>query len=520
MPQDYVREAFKRSLNPERQWWRITVFQKITEDAPNAPGPSKELRRSTREQRVRPKERHFLVGEPFFRLPATPSVFDIGTRGYVAFDTQDKTLVYLKDQWRIDYDEKIEGDVIRTLNSKGVGHVPTLVCHGDIRDEDGEVQTSSNQIYWNTEENVEYYEDVPMMIHYRLVQKEVPCPLKDFGRSYDLVKIVSDCLQGHQEAVEKVGILHRDVSERNVMCIPIEKTGPDGETHTEYKGILCDWSLATDSVPPTSINDDGVVEIKKKEHRTKNQKRTRRDEDSSSISSASSTASSLRMGTWKFMSIRLSDHRMRLPTVQDDLESFFYVLLYEGVRYLSHNSPNVTLFIDENFDQHGDYGGRHVCSGGKRDMIRSNVPIHHGLYTGPLAFRHTDGERAHPLNALVTTLTSWFKAYYDICYDRIELKEHVKPMRSRDIGKYRALRGGTSDEESDTEDNIERQNQMIDKENQRSLAMMEQNRVRVVVLKNHDAMLALFRKALSRTGAWPKSDKVADQLGVKERPPL
>ena len=91
--------------------------------------------------------RSFIVGRPAFRGSGA-----LGgcIRGWVAYDTQDKCLVWLKDTWRpwSDSIEK-EGDVLRRLNAASVEGVPTVVCHGDI-----EGQVTITGLWWESKNPV------------------------------------------------------------------------------------------------------------------------------------------------------------------------------------------------------------------------------------------------------------------------------------------------------------------------------------------------------------------------------
>ncbi|KAG6893425.1 hypothetical protein C0993_001122, partial [Termitomyces sp. T159_Od127] len=64
-------------------------------------------------------------------------------------------------------------------------------------------------------------------------------------------------------------------------------------------------------------------------------------------------------GTWQFMSYLLLSGHHDAHTIQDDMESFFYVMLYFGLRYLQHNYarrvPSLLKYIFdyEDFDKNG-----------------------------------------------------------------------------------------------------------------------------------------------------------------------
>ena len=176
--------------------------------------------------------RKFLVCRPYFRAKGMTGR---GTRGYVALDTQSKSpkFVWLKDAWRAHYALlHKEGDILRQLNDAGVSNIPTLVCHGDIREQttktpefwelvhprevvsiptspassagsskrkrtDSE-STSSSKPKGLTNDETDSREDSPLRrhIHYRIVVMEVCLDLPSFENGRQLVSIIKDSVKG------------------------------------------------------------------------------------------------------------------------------------------------------------------------------------------------------------------------------------------------------------------------------------------------------------------------------------
>ena len=183
-------------------------------------------------------KRHFLVCKPVFHAKG---LIGRGTRGYVALDCDTGRFVWLKDVWRASYLRlEKEGDVLAKLNAAQVSYIPTLVCHGDIRDQttstsqewelknpnpqatrgpshtsddsDVGVPSSSNSKRKRTDDesanapppkvlsgaNDPFREDSPLRIHkhYRLVEEEVAMPLDVFQTGRQLVFIIYQCIFG------------------------------------------------------------------------------------------------------------------------------------------------------------------------------------------------------------------------------------------------------------------------------------------------------------------------------------
>lgn len=71
--------------------------------------------------------RKFLVGVQNFKAFG---MVGRGTRGYPALDWESQEITFLKDTWRLNYDNGMsEGSILEMLNEEGVRYVPTLVCH-------------------------------------------------------------------------------------------------------------------------------------------------------------------------------------------------------------------------------------------------------------------------------------------------------------------------------------------------------------------------------------------------------
>lgn len=110
---DYIREMFANSLT-DPSWPRYKL--RINCD---------------------PEPRDFLVGKP---VSCARGALGRGTRGYIAVDCKTSHFVWLKDAWRMDYEEiEQEGTILQRLNEHvgppRIADVPTLVCHADVPDQ-------------------------------------------------------------------------------------------------------------------------------------------------------------------------------------------------------------------------------------------------------------------------------------------------------------------------------------------------------------------------------------------------
>ncbi|KAF9495163.1 hypothetical protein BDN71DRAFT_1431115 [Pleurotus eryngii] len=221
------------------------------------------------------------------------------TRGYPAIEITNGLLddtkpMFLKEQWRsLALGPEIE--TIRKMNKAGVHYVPTLVCGGDLPN-----QLTKTQ-------------DYASMFDGRIGDKRLDL-------RQHMLRAVGHALQGHKEAYELCGLLHRDVSGGNIL---IQGDGT---------GLLNDWD--------TAVVEKDIQDSPRAHERT---------------------------GTWAFMSIAMLKRERRPHGVCDDLESFLWVILYYSLSYLPHNRvKDLDFIIQVIFEQ---YDWSHKGGSGKRDFI-------------------------------------------------------------------------------------------------------------------------------------------------------
>ncbi|KAI0716898.1 hypothetical protein C8Q76DRAFT_648134 [Earliella scabrosa] len=355
--------------------------------------------------------RTLLVCRPRFQAS---SMIGRGTRGYVALEVRENgtgRFFWLKDVWRgacVDGMER-EGSVLERLNKAGVENIPTLVCHGDVRDQ----RTRSHQ-YWlmmdapasdlppdpnasgaassqievegggvsvgskrkradSTDETTTPEDDecpVDRHIHYRLVVDEVCMPLSSFTSGRQLVRLVIDGVVAHYMAVEQ-GVIHRDVSSANLLIFPKVKTDEDGDQasgkrYLQWLGLLSDWELST---------------------------RLDRLGDAS------------RVGTDRYMSVALLQDRKKTVEISDELESFTYVLIENAVQHLRSNCPNADEWLQDFFHAYKNlqpYGiPKYDAVCGDATLVVEIVPRRRLRFKGPM-------------DRLLKSLLAAFKASYDV----------------------------------------------------------------------------------------------------------
>lgn len=140
--------------------------------------------------------------------------------------------------------------------------------------------------------------------------------------------------------------MHRDVSGGNILL------AKDG-------GILNDWDMA--------VNVEEVERGPRAHERTVGP----------TFPPSSTPLLTMLQGTWAFMSIDLLDGARRAHKVSDDMESFFWVVLYYSLLYLPHNKTSqLGLIIPAIFEQYTYYG---EAKGG----LGKSAAVTEGNYIGP-----------------------------------------------------------------------------------------------------------------------------------------
>ncbi|KAH8984957.1 hypothetical protein EDB92DRAFT_1459802 [Lactarius akahatsu] len=275
------------------------------------------------------RDDHTLNGQiKYFIAPSavwdSEALFGRSTFGYIAYDPETTNLVYLKDFWRTERDGiQKEGDVYRELHDAQVPNIAKLGLAGDVPllPECGRTDSPAVQRTMTQEFVKDWCPGQPRVdpyVHYRLVLETLGEPLHRFKSTRELCKVIRDAIAAHTEAYERVGILHRDVSAGNILI-------------TEKRsGILIDWDLSKKVVKEGSG--------KKRQHS--------------------------RTGTWQFISIaRLQEPSTRPHEVSDDLESFFWVLLYLVAK--CRGPENVSNQLQNVFDQNDDMDDDGIIRGGR-----------------------------------------------------------------------------------------------------------------------------------------------------------
>ncbi|KAI0079059.1 hypothetical protein K474DRAFT_724620 [Panus rudis PR-1116 ss-1] len=273
--QDLVKTAMKVVLNPD-DFAKGEVQTPIYKVAvPNEHGIESQ---STPEC---PGMRDCLVGRPHSTSGAEP--VGRGTKGFVAFDINKKTFVFLKDAWR-ENSSSAESATYDKLREKNVRNIATLLYGGDLPGQ----RTRTHEYLGNFKQP---------MYHHRLVLKEIGMPLEEYGTSEQLCTFVHEALIAHADAWGLADILHRDISQNNIM-ISLQRDQDDQYLGT---GLLIDWDLAKHRDQLSEVSDGN------------------------------------RSGTWAFLSATRLAYPGKPWELADDLESFAHLINWNALRFHDHN---------------------------------------------------------------------------------------------------------------------------------------------------------------------------------------
>ncbi|KAI0767090.1 hypothetical protein C8Q74DRAFT_1204009 [Fomes fomentarius] len=483
---EHARHLFESSLDKNSTWWKLKIG-----------------------------DRYFLVGAPHF---IASGLAGRATRGYVAIDLKADygPFVYLKDCWRVAHDHiQREGDILEYLNDAKTGkvpNIPTLVCHDDI-----EEQRTQTQDVWKEQRSGGTTVPCPLKTyrHYRMVVEEVCLPMKEFRSGRELIGLLIMCMLAHHGAYKK-GILHRDISDGNVLIFPRETIGPDGKVTVSRIGILADWELS---------------------------KRT----DNSDIPRQPD-----RTGTWQFLAAHVLKNLRKKILLEDEMESWLHLLLYFAIRYLPHNCDDVGSFINDYFDGYVERNGQYSCGRTKWTSVVEGVIDTDG--NGPLKFfRSTpppppapprtvdrmgsssngtsqadkaaafqnDPKNEHPITMIINELLQAVRAYYALCK---EAAPAAPPPGSAPENKPLPPVKEV-DEQADLIGYLAENFELVSKTaNPEAYAQPLPDELRLKYehlarkLQSHKAIIQVFGQYLASRELWPTEDKQIDQLPEEYRP--
>ncbi|KAI0645208.1 hypothetical protein C8Q79DRAFT_927438 [Trametes meyenii] len=468
--QEHAREAFKASLK-DSELWKIRVDEQSPSDG------------SERETTI--TSRYFLVGKPSF---VSHELSGRGTHGYVAIDLNDREgpFVFLKDVWRVDHvGIRKEGEILGYLNERGVRNIPTKICHGDV--DPLSPQTTMSHKIWR-EKHPKNVDKCPLKTHthYRLVVQEVGLSMDHFRNGRELIYLVCKCIVAHYDAYQQ-GVIHRDISSGNVLINIKEFIDEKGNFREECDGLLTDWELSK------SLTD--MSDVPRQQNRT---------------------------GTWQFLSVNVLRDPKKKLAVEDELESFFHLVLYYAIRYLPHNCPDVAGWMYSYFDGFTYVDEEYFGGKAKSDAISSGV-----LDAGPgkpLKFFTSPPEAgspeppAHPINQYFRQQLLALQAYNTIYRVDHGMIQSAAPSNPTMDSSEEFLEDELFADDWFSTICPEVEETWPDEPGVLTESQREHLQTQCKILKDHTSMLAEYRNIWYLKG-WPRvSEKVEDQMSKDFNP--
>ena len=219
-------------------------------------------------------------------------------------------------------------------------------------------------------------------------------------------------------------------------------------------------------------------------------------------------------GTWQFLSVALLS-RLKEVEICDELESFFYVILYYAVRYLYSNIDEelVGEWIHNFFDTFGFAGetSGYVCGQVKLNAIK----------TGELIVSEDETLKFNsPMDGLIADLLNMFKAHHAVVVHlrkRAKLKtlKEVAPGRSSSssLAPLRSLR----DSQSVRSEMLQKVKSRLRSEDKTAPSQAQWDLHELAL--THEAMIQILAEAIQPAGPTWSDDKHRDLVPEDYRPP-
>ncbi len=209
-------------------------------------------------------------------------------------------------------------------------------------------------------------------------------------------------------------------------------------------------------------------------------------------------------GTWQYMSVATLNEHTKVVETSDELESFFHVVLYHAVRYLSSTCADAASFIDSFFDSYTFESGRYIC-GDKKAAVMLTGKLYADNRGKALLFKS-------PVDTFLRTLLKLFNAHYEEANLRADNAEEAAaplpviapPQKRSTILKHFNARTRV------VEPAAPPPNEPAPEEQRRALAMQ---------LQHHDCFLTALEIAIEQ--GWPEGARVkGDNVSAKYTPPV
>ena len=305
----------------------------------------------------------------------------------------------------------------------------------------------------------------------------------------------------HFQAATKpdVQILHRDISGGNILIIPCILTDKNG-AEIKWRGLLTDWEMSK----PINLDQPKGIEARQLERTV-----------SGCDMFAPNVNSLVLQGTWQFLSVALLS-RPKEVEICDELEAFFYVILYYAVRYLRSNIDEsaVGSWISNFFDTYGVKANTYICGEKKWETIQNGTLVAVSTKT-----TSTFVTFYSPMDAVLEDLLKWFKAHHVVTQYDLQKKESTEVPLEGSSGAAHS-----NDGRQNPRPRPQRPNKQKAPRKPRGRTAGEpsaEDREFCNHVLTHDEMMDRLEEALDDTSVrWMVDDKMGDRVAKDFRPPV
>lgn len=239
------------------------------------------------------------------------------------------------------------------------------------------------------------------------------------------------------------------------------------------------------------------------------------------------------------MSVYTLNHPSEAIGIPDELESFFYILLYFAIRFFRHNCENVTRYMHHYFDGFEGDEGEYFCGIAKREtMTAGMILVEDGEQLNfdvpPDAFADCQAGHAgipsssanpdislnttHPLNTIVDALLVIFKARYALLKNSKVVAQDTFRSAPRPAPPTDEMDAWFADLIEEEESGEEEQLFVPATDKAKTELSAEQRKdfeSQAARLETHSGILRLLHMFFNNKDesiVWPHCDKIPDQL--------
>ncbi|KAI0785649.1 hypothetical protein C8Q75DRAFT_735507 [Abortiporus biennis] len=408
-----------------------------------------------------------LIGAP---RTNTYSSFGRCTKGFIAFDLDEKRLKFIKDCWRYDgrtYHPELEVYKRFQERIKSTPYSKTNLAvaegGGDVKDSRKRVQKTATDILLNSKRTKDQKKFLPQK-HYRFLIRQVGTPLERYKESSrSLCAHVAEAMNGHGLAWDEAGVLHRDVSPENILI----DEDPEGGSRRKPQGFLHDWDLC-----------------KYKEEID------------------SGPAQEIRSGTWPFVSALLLYYPNKQHDLADDLESFVHIIYWFCIRFHHHDlTPDeIAAELSTTYLHGHKVNGFDIGSKKKIKLMRSGQPF--------IDLNKSNKMVNKGLYVIAEKLAQYCKEHYD-----------TVNFQALDAERARVLGMPTLQEAPPTKDASKDDSVDVDLAARWGVATLpdddnddESSDDETSPFSSHKLIISTFNAAVGKAKYWTVDDKLEDQF--------